>query len=69
MLGERFFAVMDENAVGFVDHREFLNGLSRVFTSSFDEKHKLVFDIYDFDNDGFISKDDITVVLNYLPIV
>jgi Ca2+-binding EF-hand superfamily protein len=27
-----------------------------------------VFDIYDFDGDGQISKDDISAILNYMPI-
>ena len=69
MLDERFFAVMDMNNDGYVDYREFLTGLLRIYCSTFDQKTKLVFDIYDFDNDGLISKDDISAILSYMPIV
>ena len=29
---------------------------------------KLVFDIYDFDGDGLISKEDISAILSYMPV-
>ena len=69
MLGERFFAVMDLNNDGYIDCKEFLTGLLRVYCSTFEQKTKLVFDIYDFDMDGFVSKDDISAILSYMPIV
>ena len=69
MLGERFFVVMDLNSDGYVDHKEFMTGLLRVFCSNFEGRTKLVFDIYDFDNDGYISKEDISAILSYMPIV
>ena len=36
ILGERFFAVMDLNNDQYVDHREFLTGLLRIYCSTFD---------------------------------
>ena len=68
MLGERFFHLMDQNNDGYVDYIEFLTGLLRVYCSTFDQKTKLVFDIYDFDSDGNISKDDISAILSYMPV-
>jgi len=59
MLGERFFAILDLNNDNYVDCKEFLTGLIRIYCSPFDQKTKLVFDIYDFDSDGLIAKDDI----------
>ena len=67
ILGERFFAVLDLNNDAYLDYREFLTGLIKIYCSNFDQKTKLVFDIYDFDGDGFISKDDISTVLAYMP--
>jgi Ca2+-binding EF-hand superfamily protein len=29
----------------------------------------LVFDIYDFDNDGYITKEDVRIILCYVPIL
>lgn len=68
MLGERFFAILDLNGDQYVDIKEFLTGLLRIYCATFDQKIKLVFDIYDFDGDGLISKEDIQAILSYMPV-
>ncbi len=40
----------------------------KVYYSKLESKIKLVFDIYDFDSDGLISKEDIRIVLSHIPI-
>ena len=69
MLGERLFNVMDADDNGYLDQREFLTGLFRLYCSSFDEKAEFIFEIYDFDGDGFISKNDISTILASLPVI
>ena len=69
MLGERFFAVMDANGDGYIECKEFLTGLLKIYCSTYDQKTQFVFDIYDFDSDGYIAREDITSILNYMPIV
>ena len=59
---------MDLNSDGYVDYREFLTGLLRIYCSTFDQKTKFVFEIYDFDGDGYVSKDDISAILSYMPV-
>ena len=59
---------MDLNNDGYVDYKEFLTGLLRIYCSTFDQKTKLVFEIYDFDGDGLVSKEDITTILSYMPL-
>mgnify|MGYP003318471111 FL=1 len=56
VLGERFFHVMDSDKNDYLDQREFLTGLFRLYCSNFDEKVELIFEIYDFDGDGYISR-------------
>lgn len=68
ILGDRFFLVMDLNSDGYVDYKEFLTGLLRIYCSTFDQKTKFVFEIYDFDGDGLISKDDIGTIISYMPL-
>jgi Ca2+-binding EF-hand superfamily protein len=68
MLAERFFSVMDLNGDTYIDYKEFLTGLLRIYCSTFEQRTKFVFDIYDFDSDGYISKDDISTILSYLPV-
>ena len=69
VLGDRFFDVLDSDGNGYIDQREFLSGLFRIYCSTFDEKADFIFEIYDFDNDGFISKVDISTILASLPVV
>ena len=69
VLGERFFTVMNVTKSGYLDQKEFLTGLFRVYCSSFDEKSDFIFEIYDFDADGFISKTDIITILSSLPVI
>jgi len=69
VLGERFFSVMDADKNGYLDQREFLTGLFRLYCSNFDEKADLIFEIYDFDGDGFITKNDVSTILASLPVI
>ena len=38
------------------------------YCSSFDQKLKFVFRMYDFDEDGLISKTDITTIISCMPV-
>lgn len=41
----------------------------KIYYSNFETQVKLVFDLYDFDRDGFISAQDIKIVLSYVPLI
>jgi len=43
VLGERIFAVMDINNDEYLEYREFMTGLIRIFCTNFDDKSKFVF--------------------------
>jgi Ca2+-binding EF-hand superfamily protein len=47
---------------------EFIEGLSTLFSDSTDKIEKFIFQLYDFDKDGFISREDVRVVLSYIPL-
>jgi Ca2+-binding EF-hand superfamily protein len=59
---------MDLNSDNYIDYREFLSGLLRIYCSTYDQKTKFVFEIYDFNNDGFVTKEDISTILGYMPV-
>lgn len=59
---------MDLNFDAYIDYKEFLTGLLRIYCSTFDQKMKFVFEIYDFDSDGYITKNDILTILRYVPV-
>lgn len=69
VLTERIFAVLDQDKNGYLNQKEFLTGLVCFYCSTFDEKIKFVFEIYDFDGDGFITKNDVMTLINCMPVV
>ena len=68
IIGERFFAVMDTTNGGYIDLKTFVRGLFKVYYSSLDEKVQLIFDMYDFDGDGYIDKEDVRLIMTHIPV-
>lgn len=69
ILAERFFSLLDDNNDNYIDLKEFVYVLFKIYYSDFDEQVKLVFDIYDFDKDGYITKEDVRIILSYIPVL
>jgi len=38
------------------------------YCSTFEDKVKLVFEIYDFDSDGLVNKNDLITVISCMPV-
>ena len=38
------------------------------FCSTFEEKIKLVFDLYDYDSDGLINRNDVIPIITSMPL-
>ena len=51
-----------------MDHGEFLSGMMLFFCSGFEEKLKLVFNLYDYDGDGMINRNDIVPIITAMPL-
>jgi Ca2+-binding EF-hand superfamily protein len=47
----------------------FLSNLTKIFVSDFDTRLRFTFNMYDFDNDGLISREDVQMVLYYVPMI
>jgi hypothetical protein len=47
--------------------KEFVHGFFKIYFSNLDTKLKFIFDIYDFDKDGYIIKEDVKLILSYIP--
>ena len=67
-LGERFFAVMNKSKAKNVSMNEFLVVLFRLYCSDVESHFQLAFDMYDFDGDGKINKEDVHILMSYVPI-
>ena len=68
IIGDRLFAVLDKDNNGYIDLTDFVSGMKSLFSGDFDSTSKFIFDFYDFDKDGFITSEDIRVVLSYITL-
>lgn len=67
LIGERLFNVFDKDSNGYLSPNEFINGMTILFSDSFTSLLAFTFTFYDFDNDNYITKEDIRLVLSYIP--
>ena len=67
-ISEKLFTVFDKDKDGFLNQKEFIFGMNRLYNSNFDETVKLIFEILDFNHDELIEKDDVKIILGLLPL-
>eukprot|EP00347_Sterkiella_histriomuscorum_P016417 403353263 len=69
IIAERFFALLDINKNGYISFQDFMNQLLMLFHSNLNEKLHSIFQMYDFDDDGEIHKEDVKIILSHMPLV
>ncbi len=47
---------------------EFVNGFFKLYMGTFSETTQVIFNLLDFDKDGIIKKEDVKIILSYLPL-
>jgi len=67
MIAERIFSVIDRKKKGFIDAMQFCTFMFKLYSADYDVRIKFIFDLYDFDDDGVISKEDIHTLLSHFP--
>ena len=67
-ISEKLFTVFDEDKDGFLNSKEFILGMNKLYNGTYQETIKLIFDILDFNADGYIEKDDAKMILCLLPL-
>ena len=70
IISERLFSCFDKDKDGILNLSEFTTGMQSLFSQneSFDSLAKFIFNLYDFNSTGIIKKDDVRVVLSYVPL-
>lgn len=60
--------MFDSNKDGYAGKDEFISAACKLLSQKFEDNIRVVFEIYDFDNDKLVSKEDIRVLLSYVPL-
>lgn len=68
IIGDRLFDVLNNNKDEYLGVLDFLQGMANFFICDFHDLAKFIFKLYDSDNDGLITQEDVRVILSYLPV-
>ena len=68
IISERLFSVFNSNKTNYMSCNDFIEGMVNLFSGNLDKLIQLIFKFYDFDKDGKVSKEDIRIVLSYVPL-
>eukprot|EP01054_Gregarina_sp_Poly1_P009342 Gregarina_sp_Poly_1__9341@NODE_580_length_7449_cov_96_149688_g63_i1_p1_GENE_NODE_580_length_7449_cov_96_149688_g63_i1NODE_580_length_7449_cov_96_149688_g63_i1_p1_ORF_typecomplete_len1740_score241_23Pkinase/PF00069_25/0_00024Pkinase/PF00069_25/9_6e22Pkinase/PF00069_25/6_6e16Pkinase_Tyr/PF07714_17/1_5e18Pkinase_Tyr/PF07714_17/6_1e13EFhand_1/PF00036_32/5_6e06EFhand_1/PF00036_32/1e05EFhand_1/PF00036_32/2_2EFhand_7/PF13499_6/0_0019EFhand_7/PF13499_6/1_1e09EFhand_7/PF13499_6/0_00066EFhand_7/PF13499_6/ len=67
VVGERLFAAFDVNKNGVIDFEEFSNGLAILSSANLNHKLRFIFNMYDLNGDGQLSRDEMSMMLYHIP--
>ena len=68
-IANNIFKLLDKDKNNYLKLEEFIFGIYDIYANySLYNLSKFVFDLYDTDRDGLVSKSDIKLLLNYLPV-
>ena len=67
-ISEKVFNAFDEDKDNFLNPKEFVFGMNKLYNGNFEETLEIIFTLLDFNNDGIIEPDDVGMMLSYLPL-
>ena len=67
-IAEKLFKSFSKSTPQGLCEEEFVDNFFKLYMGTFEDTAKIVFDLLDFDKNGKINKDDVKIVLSYLPI-
>jgi len=68
LICEKLFQSLDNDNDNFLNSSEFIEGLTMLYTGSFEETAKIIFNIYDVEKNGEINVGNVKVILSFLPL-
>lgn len=64
IIGERLFSKFNIG-MDSINETSFIKNITLLYASDIDSKLKFTFDMYDFNSDGIISREDVRIILQY----
>ena len=68
IISDRLFKLFDKQNNNYLGYNDFAEGMITLFSESYDNLIKFIFNFYDFEKSGKITREDIKVVLSYIPL-
>ena len=68
LISERLFSVFDSKNKGYLTINDFTSSMIKLFSGDYEQSLHFIFEFYDFDKDNKITKEDIRIVLSYVPL-
>ena len=67
-IAEKLYNAMNQSQTPSLSKADFTSKMISLYQGDFDETIKIIFSIFDFDKDGSINKEDVKLLLSYLPL-
>ena len=67
-IAEKLFMSFMKSSTQGLCEEEFVENFFKLYMGSFEETTTIIFNILDFDKDGIINKEDVKIILSYLPL-
>jgi Ca2+-binding EF-hand superfamily protein len=68
IISDRLFATFNKAKKSLLSLSEFKNGMNELFINPFEDLCKFIFNMYDADSDGMISKEDVKTLMQYISL-
>lgn len=68
MFADRIYNRYDKAGKGFITSKDFIDNSISFFSFNLDDKLRLVFDLFDFNNDGKVEASDIWTLMSQVPL-
>ena len=68
-IAEKLFNSFSKNNKNYLVEDEFITGFYKLYLGTFEETAETIFNLLDFDKDGKIKKEDVKIILSYLPLL
>ena len=68
IISDRLFSVFNLGKTNYLSCNDFVNGMVKLFSGNLEELLQFIFSFYDFNKDGKVSKEDMRIVLSYVPL-
>jgi len=63
------FDVFDKDKDNYLNLNEFATGMLKLFNRNYDSLINFIFDFYDMDNDSFIVRKDVKLIVEHIPLL